>query len=44
MTAIQGLDVFGVCSKIVEGSKKLNWIWIKADWFIRKGWSVFLGW
>jgi predicted house-cleaning NTP pyrophosphatase (Maf/HAM1 superfamily) len=26
MTAIQGLDVFGVCSKIVEGSKKLGWI------------------
>ena len=27
MTSIQGLDVYGVCHKIVEGSKKLGWIW-----------------
>lgn len=26
MTSIQGLDVYGVCHKIVEGSKKLGWI------------------
>lgn len=27
MTAIQGIDVYGVCHKIVEGAKKLGWIW-----------------
>jgi len=26
MTAIQGLDVYGVCHKVVEGSRKLGWI------------------
>jgi hypothetical protein len=26
MTSIQGLDMYYVCSKIIEGSKKVGWI------------------